>query len=66
MGLSLEVFSGFLLVDDKYHFDNVETLSLVQVEECNFGEFILYGKIQFVENYSDIKVKVVESFPGLQ
>ena len=66
LGLSLGVFSGFLLVDDKYHFDNVEALSLVRVEEYNFGEFILYGKIQFVENYSDIKVKVVESFPALQ
>ena len=66
MGLLLGVFSGFLLVDDKYHFDNVDALSLIQVEECNFGEFILYGKIQFVENFSDIKVKVVESFPELK
>jgi len=66
LGLSLGEYSGFLLLDDKYHFDNVEALSLVQVEECNFGEFILYEKIQFVESFTDLKIKFVESFPGLQ
>ena len=38
----------------------------MQEEECNFGDYKLYGKIQFVESFADIKVKVVESFPDLK
>ncbi|MFC2094336.1 hypothetical protein ACFLSH_01775 [Bacteroidota bacterium] len=39
---------------------------LVQAEVCTFNDFALHGKIQFVENYADIKIKVVESFPDLK
>ena len=46
--------------------NNSEVSYLVQEEDCTFNGFPLYGKIQFVEHYADIKVKVVESFPDLK
>lgn len=35
-------------------------------EDCVYNDIPLYGKVQFVENFGDIKVKVVESFPDLK
>jgi hypothetical protein len=35
-------------------------------EECSFNGMKLYGKIQFVESFPDITIKVVESFPDLE
>ncbi len=34
--------------------------------DCTYNGFTLYGKIQFVESFPDITVKVVESFPDLE
>jgi len=33
---------------------------------CTHNGFKLYGKIQFVESFPDITIKVVESFPDLK
>jgi hypothetical protein len=35
-------------------------------EECSFNGIKLYGKIQFVESFPDLTIKVVESFPDLK
>lgn len=35
-------------------------------EDCKFKGMKIYGKIQFVESFPDITVKVVESFPDLK
>lgn len=35
-------------------------------DNCEFNGMKLYGKIQFVTSFPDIKVKVVESFPDLK
>jgi hypothetical protein len=35
-------------------------------EDCSFNGIKLYGKIQFVESFPDITIKVVESFPDLK
>lgn len=35
-------------------------------ENCEFNGMKLYGKIQFVTSFPDIKVQVVESFPDLK
>jgi hypothetical protein len=35
-------------------------------EECSFNGIKLHGKIQFVESFPDITIKVVESFPDLK
>ena len=34
--------------------------------ECSFNGIKLYGKIQFVESFPDLTIKVVESFPDLK
>ncbi|MBT8379259.1 MAG: hypothetical protein KJN64_08510 [Ignavibacteria bacterium] len=38
----------------------------IDEEECSFNGIKLYGKIQFVESFPDITIKVVESFPDLE
>jgi hypothetical protein len=38
----------------------------INEEECSFNGIKLYGKIQFVESFPDITIKVVESFPDLK
>lgn len=35
-------------------------------KECKFKGMKLYGKIQFVTSFPDIKVKVVDAFPDLK
>lgn len=39
---------------------------LIDFENCNYNGFPLHGKIQFVENFPDIKVQIVENFPDLK
>ena len=38
----------------------------INEEDCSYNGFALYGKIQFVESFPDITIKVVESFPDLE
>ena len=35
-------------------------------EDCKFNEFPLYGDVQVVDSFPDIKVQIVESFPDLK
>jgi len=35
-------------------------------EDCTCNDLKLYGKVQFVESFGDIKVEVVDSFPDLK
>jgi hypothetical protein len=51
-----------------YSFTNfsIGLKSYIQEEDCTFDGFKLYGKIQFVESFPDLKVQVVESFPDLK
>ena len=35
-------------------------------EDCKFNGMKLYGKIQFVTSFPDIKIEVVESFPDIK
>jgi hypothetical protein len=60
------VLTGYFYRADEFQPDENQNLNLVQEEDCTFNGFQLYGKIQFVENYADIKIKVVESFPDLK
>lgn len=34
--------------------------------DCTFNGFKLYGKVQFVTSFPDIKIKFVESFPDIK
>ena len=36
------------------------------VDNCSFNGIKLYGKVQIVNSFPDIKVKVVNSFPDLK
>jgi hypothetical protein len=38
----------------------------IDVENCSWNGFPLYGKIKFVESFPDIKIQVVSSFPDLK
>jgi len=38
----------------------------INFEDCTFNGFPLYGKIQVVDSFPDIKVQIVESFPDLK
>jgi len=38
----------------------------INENDCTYNGFELYGKIQFVESFPDITIKVVESFPDLE
>lgn len=35
-------------------------------EDCTFKEFNLYGKVQFVTSFPDIKIQYVNSFPDIK
>ena len=35
-------------------------------EDCTFNGFPLYGDVQIVESFPDIKVQIVDSFPDLK
>ncbi|MBS4035987.1 MAG: hypothetical protein KGZ85_16105 [Ignavibacterium sp.] len=46
--------------------ESYNTLTDIIDENCEFNGMKLYGKIQFVTSFPDIKIKVVESFPDLK
>ncbi len=59
--------SGRVNGEAKNEFANtVITISDKVDEDCKFNGMKLYGKIQFVTSFPDIKVKIVESFPDLK
>ena len=38
----------------------------INKDDCTFKGFKLYGKIQFVDSFPDIKIQIVDSFPDLE
>ena len=38
----------------------------INKDDCTFNGLKLYGKIQFVDSFPDIKVQIVNSFPDLE
>lgn len=45
---------------------SAENSSVDVNSDCTFNNFKLYGKIQFVDAFPDIKVQVVDAFPDLK
>lgn len=35
-------------------------------DSCTYKGFQLYGRVQFVESFPDVKIKIVNSFPDLK
>ena len=38
----------------------------INKNDCTYKSFRLYGKVQFVDHFPDLKVQVVEHFPDLK
>ncbi len=38
----------------------------IDIEDCTYNGYKLYGKVAIVESFPDIKVQAVESFPDLK
>lgn len=38
----------------------------IDEDNCSFNEYKLYGKIQFVDSFPDIRVQIVDSFADLE
>jgi hypothetical protein len=45
---------------------NAQDKKKIDFEDCTFNGFPLYGKIQVVDSFPDIKVQIVESFPDIK
>jgi len=43
-----------------------ESKKKINADSCSIKGIQLFGKIQFVESFPDLKVQVVESFPDLK
>jgi hypothetical protein len=56
-------------INDEIIVNNVHSEKKLSEEidkDCKFKEMKLYGKIQFVTSFPDIKIQVVEAFPDLK
>jgi len=58
----LIIFLGCLILGEP----RPETNTDIDPENCTYKDYKLYGKIEVVESFPDIKVQVVESFPDLK
>lgn len=56
------IFLGCIMMKSSQH----ETNEDIDPETCKYKEFKMYGKIEVVESFPDVKVQVVESFPDLK
>ncbi|OGU76773.1 MAG: hypothetical protein A2V93_12350 [Ignavibacteria bacterium RBG_16_34_14] len=48
------------------NFSLAQTEDQINKKECTYNGFTLHGKIQFVESFPDITIKVEESFPDIE
>ena len=58
----LVIFLGCIMMKDSQHKTNGD----IDPETCKYKDFKMYGKIEIVESFPDVKVQVVESFPDLK
>jgi len=57
-----------MIVSSSWHFQDLNNSVSTGHEntDCTFNGYKLYGRIQFVESFPDIKVQVVSAFPDLK
>lgn len=53
------------LLSSSSHYSHKENKGF-NAKACKFNEISLYGKVQFVESFPDIKIQFVESFPDIK
>ena len=58
----LVIFLGCIMTKNSQHNTNED----IDPETCKYKDFKMYGKIEIVESFPDVKVQVVESFPDLK
>jgi len=46
--------------------ENHQTISNINIENCEWKEIKLHGKVQFVESFPDIKIQYVDNFPDIK
>ena len=56
------LFLGCIMMKNSQHNTNED----IDPETCKYKDFKMYGKIEIVESFPDVKVQVVESFPDLK
>lgn len=60
----LTVLLSCILIPNSLSFGQAE--DEINEDECTFNSILLFGKIQFVESFPDLTVRVVDSFPDLK
>lgn len=58
------MFKKYCLILLSFFF--VTQVIAVDHQDCSIKGIRLYGKVQFVKNFADLKVKFVKSFPDLK
>ncbi len=55
-----------LLVFSSFSMNEIPGAGKIDCKSCKLDDLKLFGKVQFVESFPDIKVQFVESFPDLK
>lgn len=55
------IFFGCIMMKDSQHKTNED----IDPETCKYKDFKMYGKIEILESFPDVKIQFVESFPGI-
>jgi len=62
----MKIFSLLIILQINFSVTHAQDSSKIISEECTYNGFPLYGKIQVVDSFPDLKVQIVESFPDLK
>ena len=49
-----------------FFYDSKPLCKIEALEDCKWENISLYGRVQFVESFPDIKVQIVDAFPDLK
>jgi len=64
LSFSILLIVGILLFPfNVYDLQNIQD---AEIENCKWQDFNLYGKVQIVESFPDIKVQLTEHFPDIK
>lgn len=45
---------------------SMDPMDDIDFGSCSYNGMLLYGKVQFVENFPDIKIQIVSDFPDIK
>jgi hypothetical protein len=66
LALSLFLFNSEFRQNSTSNSAPSELENFSSISDCTWKEFKLYGKVQYVESFPDIKIQFVNSFPDLR